>query len=171
VEVIEAQLSRCKKILSEILIDSGKVRAEEARIAPVKEIFDDLIKEWSNSRKPQNLIYNFSGETNKEIILDNILSQAFFNIFDNALEESPAFISIGVLVTEDEVSLNVEDQGKGFNKEILKQIGKPNLTTKNSSGLGLFLALNTLDRIGGKLEIKNLTDGAKVVAIIPLKNL
>ena len=70
-----------------------------------------------------------------------------------------------------QLSLNVEDQGKGFNKEILKQIGKPNLTTKNSSGLGLFLALNTLDRIGGKLEIKNLTDGAKVVAIIPLKNL
>ena len=171
VEVIELQLSRCKKILSEILIDSGKVRAEEARLVTVKEIFDELIKEWSNSRKPQNLIYNFHGESTKEIIFDNILSQAFFNIFDNALEASPNFVSVNIEATGIDATINIEDHGKGFSDEILKEIGKPNLTTKNSSGLGLFLALNTFDRIGGKLEIKNLIDGARVIVTIPLKNL
>ncbi len=171
VEVIESELTRCKKILSEILSSSGKVRAEEAKIAPIKKIFDELIKEWSNSRKPQNLIYNFSGEIEKEIILDNILSQSFFNIFDNALEASPNFILIDVKVVENEIIIGIEDRGKGFDLQILNSIGKPNLTTKNSSGLGLFLALNTFDRIGGKLEIKNLANGAKVIVTIPLKNL
>jgi two-component system sensor histidine kinase RegB len=171
VEIIDSQLSRCKKILSEILSSSGKKRLEEARMATVKETFDELIKEWSNSRKPQNLIYNFSGENDKKIILDNILSQAFFNIFDNALEESSNFISVNIEVAETAVTISVEDHGKGFNDEVLREIGKPNLTTKNSSGLGLFLALNALDRISGKLEIKNLTNGAKVVVTIPLKNL
>ncbi len=171
VEIIESQLSRCKKILSEILSSSGKKRLEEARMATVKETFAELIKEWSNSRKPQNLIYNFSGENDKKIILDNILSQAFFNIFDNALEESPNFISINIEVVETAVTISVENHGKGFSDEVLREIGKPNLTTKNSSGLGLFLALNALDRISGKLEIKNLTDSTKVIATIPLKNL
>ena len=172
VEIIESQLARCKKILSEILIDSGKERFEQATIAPVQEVFDDLIKEWTESRKPENLIYNFEGKSDKKILLDDILTQAFFNIFDNALEESPVFISVSVLVGEDNVVISVEDQGKGFDKEIIKQIGKPNLTTKNSSGLGLFLALNTLHRIDGDLKIENLsTGGAKVLVTIPLKNL
>jgi two-component system sensor histidine kinase RegB len=70
------------------------------------------------------------------------------------------------------VAVSVEDKGKGFDPEIIKQIGKPNLTTKNSSGLGLFLALNTLQGIGGDLKIENLpAGGAKVLVNLPLKNL
>jgi len=176
VEVIESQLSRCKKILSEILLDSGKERAEEARMAPIKEVFDNLIKQWRNLRKPQNLVYNFHAnfnlDTNKNIILDNILAQAFFNIFDNALDASAEFVSINIRVTEAEIIVSVKDRGKGFSTEVLKEIGRPNLSTKNSSGLGLFLALNTLHRIGGNLKIENLADcGAKVLVTIPLRNL
>ncbi len=172
VEMIETQLSRCKKILSKILIDSGKERLDQATIAPVKEVFDKFIKEWTESRKPENLIYDFEGKSDKKILLDDILTQAFFNIFDNALEASPAFISVSVLVTNDNIAVSVEDKGKGFDYEIIKQIGKPNLTTKNSSGLGLFLALNTLHRIDGDLKIENLSaGGAKVLITIPLKNL
>jgi len=172
VEMIETQLSRCKKILSKILIDSGKERLDQATIAPVKEVFDKFIKEWTESRKPENLIYDFEGKSDKKILLDDILTQAFFNIFDNALEASPAFISVSVLVTNDNIVVSVEDKGKGFDYEIIKQIGKPNLTTKNSSGLGLFLALNTLHRIDGDLKIENLSaGGAKVLITIPLKNL
>jgi len=172
VEMIETQLSRCKKILSKILIDSGKERLNQATIVPVKEVFDKFIKEWTESRKPENLIYDFEGKSDKKILLDDILTQAFFNIFDNALEASPAFISVSVLVTNDNIVVSVEDKGKGFDYEIIKQIGKPNLTTKNSSGLGLFLALNTLHRIDGDLKIENLSaGGAKVLITIPLKNL
>jgi two-component system sensor histidine kinase RegB len=175
VKTIESQLSRCKKILSEILFSSGKERAEAAKITTIKEVFDELIKEWKNSRKPKNLIYHFSGKADKQIIFDNILSnmlfQAFFNIFDNALEESPDFILVNIEATQDLVSVIIEDRGKGFDQKIINEIGKPNLSTKNSSGLGLFLALNTLSRIDGKLEINNLANGAKVVVTIPLNNL
>jgi two-component system sensor histidine kinase RegB len=86
IEVMESQLNRCKKILSDILSSSGKMRAESARILPIKEAFDAVIKEWKELRNPQNLLYNFTGELNKKIILDDTLIQAFFNIFDNALE-------------------------------------------------------------------------------------
>lgn len=171
VKVVEAQLTHCKKILSEILLSSGKARAEEAKIAPIKKIFDDLIKEWSKSRKPQNLIYNFHSEIKKRIILDNTLSQTFFNIFDNALEASANFVSIEIKVDKHTITIIVQDRGKGFDKKILKEIGKPNLSTKNSSGLGLFLALNSLHRVAGSLKITNLSKGAQVVITIPLKNL
>lgn len=171
VAIVEKQLNRCKKILSEILSASGKARMEEAKKIPVKKFFDDLVNDWQDSRNPENLIYNFSGNA-KEIVADNILSQAFFNIFDNALETSPSFVSIDVTANEDFIEVSVEDQGKGFNKDIIKKIGQPNLTTKNSSGLGLFLAINIFEGIGGNLKISNSKNfGAKVLVKIPVKNL
>ena len=98
--------------------------------------------------------------------------QAFFNIFDNALEASPNFIAIEAVITKNNFIVSVEDQGKGFDQDLIKEIGKANLSSKNSSGLGLFLALNALQNISGDLKFENLvTIGAKVSITIPLKNL
>lgn len=169
--LIESQIAHCKKILSQILLSSGKERVEEAKILPIKEAFEGLIKEWSNSRNTQILNYNFIGEEERKIILDDVLSQVFFNIFDNALAASPGFILAEISVNKNEVTVSVEDKGKGFSDKVLAEIGNINLSTKNSSGLGLFLAINSLNRIGGKLEISNLADkGAKVLIKIPLEN-
>ena len=118
------------------------------------------------------MLYNFRGEGAKKIILDDTLIQGFYNIFDNALEESPNIVLIDVVVTKNEINLNVEDRGKGFDEKILQEIGKANITTKNSNGLGLFLAISSLRRFDGTLQIKNLAEkGAKVEIKIPLKNL
>ena len=169
---MESQLNRCKKILSDILLSSGKARLEQAEMKLAKEAFDLIIEEWKSTRNPQNLLYNFRGEDAKKIILDDTLIQGFYNIFDNALEESPNLVLIDVMVTKNEINLNVEDCGKGFDKKILQEIGKANITTKNSNGLGLFLAISSLRRFDGTLQIKNLAEkGAKVEIKIPLKNL
>lgn len=173
VELAELQLERCKKILSGILSSSGKARLENAKPTSIKEAFASLIKEWSDLRIPQNLIYEFEGKSDKKIILSNDLELAFFNIFDNALEESPNLISILVKSDNDELKVIVEDQGKGFSKEILNNIGKPNLTNKSgNNGLGLFLAINSFLALGGNLKADNKKEGgAKVKITIPLKNL
>lgn len=169
---MESQLNRCKKILSDILLSSGKARLEQAEMKLAKEAFDSIIEEWKSTRNPQNLLYNFRGEGAKKIILDDTLIQGFYNIFDNALEESPNLVLIDVVVTKNEINLNVEDRGKGFDEKILQEIGKANITTKNSNGLGLFLAISSLRRFDGTLQIKNLAEkGAKVEIKIPLKNL
>jgi len=169
---MESQLNRCKKILSDILLSSGKARLEQAEMKLAKEAFDSIIEEWKSKRNPQNLLYNFRGEGAKKIILDDTLIQGFYNIFDNALEESPNMVLIDVVVTKNEINLNVEDCGKGFDKKILQEVGKANITTKNSNGLGLFLAISSLRRFDGTLQIKNLAEkGAKVEIKIPLKNL
>jgi two-component system sensor histidine kinase RegB len=172
VEIIEEQIERCKKILSQILSSSGNQRLEEARAVEIKKVFDDLVRSWSDLRKPKNLIYNFFGESQQKIILDETLTQAFFNVFDNALEASPMWIKIEVKILEKELFLEISDRGKGFSNKILQEIGKINLSTKSSSGLGLFLAINSLKNFGGELKIQNLKKfGAKVEIKIPLKNL
>lgn len=171
VSLMESQITRCKTILSEILSVSGKERMEEAKLEPIKKSFDDLEQEFRKLRNPQNLIYNFDGSSKKKVILDKALIHSLFNILDNALEESPDFVLFDIKILENELTILVKDHGKGFAKNILQNIGTPNLSTKNSSGLGLFLAINTVERMGGKLSIKNQTQGAEVEIKIPLKNL
>ncbi|MDX2082689.1 MAG: ATP-binding protein [Rickettsiales bacterium] len=176
VELAEAQLLRCKKILSEILSSSKKTRLENAQATSLKKAFDSLIKDWSELRLPKNLHYEFIGKSDKKIILTSDLALAFFNIFDNALEESPQSVSIFVNVINDFLKITVEDQGKGFSDYILNHIGHiaaTNFTTKNgNNGIGLFLAINTVATIGGNLELSNKKNGgAKVEITIPIKNL
>lgn len=171
IQTIESQVSRCKKIISQILSSSGNIRPEAAKIAPIKNVFDNLIHDWKNSRKPINLAYNFTSQMDKNIILDNVISQALCNIFDNALEASPHFIAIDVNVTYEEIIITTQDRGSGFDKAMMHQIGQAHISTKNSSGLGLFLAINSLDMIDAKLNISNLENGAQVIVTIPLKNL
>ncbi|MBU6339353.1 MAG: HAMP domain-containing histidine kinase [Rickettsiales bacterium] len=168
VEIMESQVERCKNILSEILIIGDKARAKEARIIKAKQAFDDLISEWIKTRNPQNLIYNFFGDEEKKIIFDDVLAKAFFNVFDNALQASPDFVEVNVTVKNNEIIVLVKDKGNGFEKNILKKIGQPNLTTKNSSGLGLFLTINALRKINSYLKAENLKEGAQVTITIPL---
>jgi two-component system, sensor histidine kinase RegB len=167
VTLIESQIIRCQKIISEILTSSGKERLENAKLVKVKKAFDDLLNEWKNSRKPQNLIYNFAGESESLIMFDSSLSQAFFNIFDNALEASENFVLVNISSLKKNLIIEIEDRGSGFDSEILKELGSPNLSKKNSSGLGLFLAINVLNRLNGRLEIKNLELGSRVIITIP----
>ncbi len=168
IEVAEEQLNRCKKILSNILFSSGKERLEQAKAMSVKEALEALLKNWSDLRKPNNLLYDFAGNYDKKIILDESLTQVLFNIFDNALDESKDWISVKVRADEGEVVVTIQDRGRGFSAEVLQKIGTPNITTKNGNGLGLFLAVNVLRRIGGSFQAENLENGALVTVKFPI---
>ena len=114
------------------------------------------------------MLYDFCGNGDKKIIFDEALTQVFFNIFDNAFEESAKWVSIKVEANDSEMLVTIQDRGRGFAAEILQEIGKPNLTTKNGNGLGLFLAVSVLRRIGGSLQVKNLENGALVTVKFPI---
>jgi two-component system sensor histidine kinase RegB len=166
---IEAQINRCKKIISEILLSSGKRRLEEAKEISAKIFFNQIFNQWKNLRKAENVFYSCNVEDNKKIIADENLLQAFFNVFDNALEESANFMQITINSDEKEITILVEDKGSGFDEQVIKNLGQLNFSTKNSTGLGLFLAINILERFGGKLKIKNLPkQGAQVIINIPI---
>lgn len=168
-KIIESELEQCKQIVSKILSSSGKARFEKARAIRVEEFLDQLVKKWQNSRKPTNFICNFSEISNSKIIFDDMLLQAFFNLLDNALNASPDFVLIEAKTRENFLIINIEDQGNGFKRETLDQIGKPNLSTKGSSGIGIFLAINILQNFNANLKINNLKNGgARVIINIPL---
>jgi two-component system sensor histidine kinase RegB len=176
-DIIEKQIERCKKIISEILSLHGKKRLEKASPKLLKNAFNELIQEWVNLRCSSNikeiLKYKFIGISDKKIILSDDLKLAFFNIFDNAIEASGISITIEIKIIKNDLSIEVIDCGSGFDKKILDNLCNPNISSKiGHNGMGLYLAINCFKAIDGEVEIvNNKNSGAKVLIKIPLNNL
>lgn len=93
------------------------------------------------------------------------------NVFDNAYEASPNWIGIEMSQRGDFLVVTVRDKGPGFSSEILANFGKPYQSTKqrSGSGLGLFLVVNVLRKLGGTIVARNNRDGgASVELTLPI---
>ena len=171
---IQAQLERCKDIVSGILRSSGEERGEGAERAQLIAFCDGVIDAWEQSRDPPRLIYDNRLASDVVIAFDALLKQVMFNVLDNALEASSAEISVTVTQQQDTVSIAVRDSGPGFSAGMLADVGKPYQSTKGhpGRGLGLFLVVNVMRKLGGRLLASNLPGGGAVVELrIPLSAL
>ncbi len=164
-------LGRCKETLSRILLAAGEARGESAQRTTLVEFLDEVIADWQQTREPIHLDYVPRIETDTGIVSDTVLRQVLFNVFDNALEASPDWIRIEASRRAEHLVVNVRDKGPGFAPEILENFGKPYQSTKQRSGrgLGLFLVVNVLRKLGGTIRPRNNSDGgASVELCLPI---
>jgi len=168
---MQLQLDRCKTIVSDILISAGDARGEGTVRTTLGAFLDETIREWQGGRSPAALDFTSAIETDTEIISDAALKQVIFNVLDNAFEASPGWIGVVARSHGDEIVLTVNDAGPGFPETMLTEIGKPYRSTKErpGSGLGLFLVVNVIRKLGGAITARNNPDGgASVTLTLPL---
>ncbi len=169
IQAMQHELERCKTILSGILLSSGHVRGEGAEVTSLQAFMDAAVADWKFSRQPPALEYRFNAEDTR-IVSDKVIQQILFNVLDNALESSPQWVGIEVSQQTQHLSICIKDRGQGFSEEALEAFGKPYVSSKagHGRGLGLFLVVNTLRKLGGQAVAENLPTGAAVTLTIPL---
>ncbi len=168
---MRAALGRCKETLSRILLAAGEARGEGAERTTLVEFLDDVVADWQETRGPPHLDYVHKIDADTGIVSDTVLRQVLMNVFDNALEASPEWINIEAKREADKLVVNVRDKGPGFSPEILANFGKPYQSTKkrSGSGLGLFLVVNVLRKLGGTIVPRNNHEGgASVELCLPI---
>lgn len=173
-EEMQAQLDRCKTIVSGILMSSGEARGEGTVHTSIRDFFDDVAAEWSSARSPSSFQYENFFRADHPMISDLALKQVLFNVLDNAYEASPDHVSMRIEPLDDAVAVTVVDEGPGFSDDVLGRLGKPYATTKNrpGAGLGLFLVVNVVRKLGGQVTATNRPEGGAQVAIeLPLSML
>jgi two-component system, sensor histidine kinase RegB len=149
---MQAQLDRCKTIVSGILMSSGEARGEGTLRTTVNKFMDELVAEWHASRPPKYFDYTNKFEPDAEIVSDTALKQVIFNLLDNAFEASPGLVGVQVTRKDDALVVTVGDRGPGFTPEMLAEFGKPYRSSKGrpGGGLGLFLVVTAENaEIGG----------------------
>lgn len=171
VGVMQGQVERCKTIVSGILMSSGEARGEGTVRTSVQAFFDSVANEWRQATHPENFVYENCFEADGPMVSDLALKQVLFNVLDNALDASPSFVRMKVGQRASDCIVTVDDKGPGFTPDVLSQIGKPYTSTKArpGAGLGLFLVINVIRKLGGSASALNKPEGgASVELILPL---
>lgn len=164
---MQAQIDRCKAIVTGILMSSGETRGEGPVRTSVHAFVDNLVSEWRALRSPTVLDYSNAFSPNEPMVSDPALQQVIFNVFDNALEASPTWVGVRVERRGDRLVIIVSDAGPGFDSTILAELGKPYRSTKQrpGGGLGLFLVVNVLRKLGGTVAAANRPEGGAAVTL------
>jgi len=171
---MQTQLKRCKAIVSGILLSAGEARGESAERTTVSRFLNELAQGWEASRPVRTFIYNNRIAEDLPVASDSALRQTIDNLLDNALEASPDWVYMDAHIDERTLVLTVFDRGPGFAPSMLAHFGKPYHSTKGKpgGGLGLFLAVNVVRKLGGTVTARNRRQdedgGAEVSVRLPL---
>ncbi len=171
---MQAQVLRCKAIVTGILLSAGETRGEAPIVTTVHGFFDELVATWRESRPVRAFDYRIQFGDDVAIISDAGLAQMISNVLDNALEASPDWLAIEVGRIDDDLVVEVTDSGPGFSPAMLAHLGQPYQSSKGrpGGGLGLFLSLNVARTLGGTLAARNRDGGGAIVTVtLPLTTL
>ncbi|WP_430430958.1 ActS/PrrB/RegB family redox-sensitive histidine kinase [Oceanicaulis sp.] len=93
------------------------------------------------------------------------------NFIENAVDFAQTEVQIIGAWSETELNIVVQDDGPGFPPDILAKLGEPYVTTRRSQpgygglGLGVFIAVTLIERIGGTVDLTNAAEGGARVSL------
>jgi two-component system sensor histidine kinase RegB len=155
-------------------VSAGEARGEGSSPTTVTAFVTALVEEWRDARSARTLYFvNTFGE-DVAIVSDIALKQVIFNVLDNAYEVSRDWVELVAEREGDNLVLSISDRGPGFAPEMLTQLGKPYQSSKGRAGggLGLFLVVNVVRKLGGGVTAENHRKrGATVRLTLPLATL
>ena len=173
IRLIRSELNRCRKILDTMSADAGQAVGERNRRIQVGDFWLELAEGC-----PENQRLKFHGDPETVALELEIpvigLTHALRALVKNALDASAGNTVVDVFVERSQQQLiwRVVDRGPGMSVDVLERIREPFFTTKppgQGMGLGVFLAQNILERVGGQIEFRSKPlSGTEVTVVMPL---
>ena len=171
-ELMIEELDRANSIITEFLSLSRNTPIK-LNIQNLNTIFNKLLPMLqADALKNDHIISVELEEIPNFEMNEQEIRQVILNLTRNGFESMAAggVITIKTHLENDQAVIAVSDQGSGIPPEVLENIGKPFLTTKdNGTGLGLAVSYNIVHRHGGTVNIETGTEGTTFSIQLPLK--
>jgi two-component system sensor histidine kinase RegB len=167
---MQAEVQRCKSIVTDILHSAGQPRSETMGPVDARTFVTDIAEAWRATHPAVTLEYDGGMPGGAALVADPALRQAVWNLLENAAEVSPQGVHLTARREAEMLVLTVRDHGPGFPPAVLQNLGQPYQSSKGAGhGLGLFLVATVARRLGGGIEAGNLPQGGAAVSLrIPL---
>ena len=171
IDLLISQAKRCKEILKKISLNqmgNDKFISNVSLKILMNEISDSFT-EISDKRININL-----NEYKNDISIKRSpeITYGVRNFFGNAVKYSKSEININLITDKKKIKIIITDNGPGFPKDILENIGQPYLVSssavlneKRGLGLGTFIGKTLLERSKASLKFSNLKKGGAKVDI------
>lgn len=160
-QIMEAEISRCESIISNLLEFSRK-STQEVELIDVNQLLNITLSlvEKDLFVKDIKLIKKFRHSPTIKANMDEI-KQVFLNLILNATQAMPrgGKLEITTSISKNErVRIQVADSGTGIPERHLYKIFDPFFTTKapgEGTGLGLTLVHNIIEKWRGTIQVKS----------------
>ena len=164
---MDAAVQRCKAIVSGILMSAGEARGEAPQLTTMRAALGEIVAHARAARLPDTLEFHDRFGADVAIVSDPALRQVIGNVLDNAAEVSPGWTSFTAARDGEMLVIEIADRGPGFSDEMLEGFGQPYRSTKGrpGGGLGLFLLVNVLRKLGGGATVANRDEGGALVRL------
>ncbi|MFW5989820.1 MAG: response regulator [Campylobacterales bacterium] len=103
-------------------------------------------------------IETFASKNEYSQVLLNILTNAKDALVKNQVEHPKVHITVSA--KDGKSVVDICDNAGGVPDEVMARMFEPFNSGKDSSGLGLYMSKNIMDKNGGSLEVTNTTEGA-----------
>ena len=164
IALLRQQIAACKDIISGMAERAGVGRADSVQAVRADLWLRGLFARWQALRPlARAKLEVLDPLPAPAVAAEATLDQGLLNIFNNAADAGSE-VRVGVSWRDDELCVEVRDNGPGFPPHILAEAGRaPQPTHAKGSGIGLFLAKTAIERMGGRLILIN--DGGGVAQV------
>lgn len=173
-QILKAQIQRCKEALSVISASAGAARAGTAEPVAVDRFVREAVDEVRRLRPGAQVRLELSGEgPPPDVVVERTVKQALLNVLHNAVDVSPRWVTMQGHWNPERIELVVMDRGGGFRAGQPGALDRAGISTKEGGlGLGLFLSHAALGQLGGELSAgDNGQGGTTVTMSLPLDRL
>ena len=164
-ELLKDQIAQCKNTLAELSRTAELQSVQERQTTTVEKFAKAVVERWA-VRRP-GTAYRFDcASGSPQIDVDPTLGQALENLLNNAADTGSAEIAVRVEWDHAQVHIQIRDQGPGIAPELMERMGKPMLhADRNGLGIGLMLSQATVERHGGRVELRNHREGGALATL------
>ncbi|MDO9531734.1 MAG: ATP-binding protein, partial [Deltaproteobacteria bacterium] len=160
VNKIEYHVVRARTVTHRLLGFARRMEPMAERIN-VNEILDESIEFLKNEARYRSIEIqaNYAPDLPLTTTDQAQLQQVFLNIINNAIDAigKDGEITINTRITKNnEIRVEIHDNGPGIPKEVLQKIFDPFFTTKEvgkGTGLGLSISYSIIEKLGGRIMV------------------
>ncbi len=177
IELLSSQVERCNAILKRLSLNPVEEDDFIDKDLTMRDYLNEIVssfKEISNKK----FICNFDQDSNKKKITKSIeIVYGLRNFIGNANKFSKKTVYINLRSDSEFTEIIIEDDGKGYPRDVLSKIGEPYLksndqeyNSKTGLGLGLFIGKTLLEKNFASINCRNSKTRSGAEVIVKWKN-
>jgi two-component system sensor histidine kinase RegB len=162
VSLLLSQIERCSEILKRLTLNPTVEDDFIDRDLSIADYLNEIIKSFKEISK-KKFILNFDQNSNSFNITKSIeIIYGLRNFIGNANKFSKSKVFIILKSDNETTQIIIEDDGEGYSKDVLKNIGEPyiksyksSIKSKSGLGLGIFIGKTLLEKNYANILCKN----------------
>lgn len=174
-QMLREQLGRCRVAVDELSRSAGELSAGRGRPEELEAWLEQLSVRWRARFPDVTFRLRLQGPCPPvRLFVERAVEQAITAVVSNAARVSRE-VEVDAWWDGDMLRLEVRDSGPGIPASLKEVVGREPLGRKpgvQGMGLGLYLAAEALERLGGRLDLRDReAGGTRAEMVLPLRPL